>query len=211
MARNSSFPKTIDKDKLLYVEGDDDFYFILKFLDHLNIKNIDVRSYGGKDNLSNVLGLLKSLSGFEEQVKVIGILRDADSNGPSAFQSVCSALRNNCFAVPEREMTFTNSVPAIAVKILPNAADEGKLETLLLKSVKNDPAMCCVNKFIECLKKNSIDFGDEEKTTVHAFLSTRKKPYKLIGTAAQCRYWNFECVEFSELKKFLISISNYNL
>ena len=61
---NAEESQTIEKSKLLLVEGPDDLSFFDALLRHLNRQDIDVRSYSGKDNLRPFLKGLPAFQGL---------------------------------------------------------------------------------------------------------------------------------------------------
>ncbi len=83
---NAEESQTIEKSKLLLVEGPDDLSFFDALLRHLNRQDIDVRSYGGKDNLRPFLKGLPAFPGFVNVVS-LGITRDADDYADRTFGS----------------------------------------------------------------------------------------------------------------------------
>jgi hypothetical protein len=69
--------KLITKPKILIGEGNDELRFFQSFLKHLNIDDVMVKSYQGKDSLSTYLKTLTVRPDFSQLVS-IGITRDTD-------------------------------------------------------------------------------------------------------------------------------------
>ena len=62
--------------------------------------DIEVRQYGGKDNLGPFLRALVATSSFQN-VTSLGIFRDADQDRDQAFRSVAGALQGANLPTPE--------------------------------------------------------------------------------------------------------------
>ena len=86
----------------LLVEGKDPCNFFGAFVDHLNIEELQIQDFGGVDELKGFLGVMVKQSGFHDTVRMLGIVRDAETSAQGAFQSVQSSLRNAGLPVPVR-------------------------------------------------------------------------------------------------------------
>ena len=189
--------------KLLLVEGRDEERFFPALLQHLNITDVQVVSYGGKPNFGPSLRVFVVTDGFE-QVNSIGIVRDADTSADSALQSVRDNLRNVGLAVPDDFLVSTDSFPKVSIFVMPNNSGEGELETLCLEAFRDDPAMRCTEDFVSCFSA-ALDELPENlvKAKMHAFLSSREKSYLHIGEAADAGYFPWNNSAFSALARFL--------
>ncbi|MFH1097596.1 MAG: DUF3226 domain-containing protein [Candidatus Desantisbacteria bacterium] len=197
--------------KLLVVEGKDEEKFFGALLNHLKIIDIQISSRGGKTGINDCLLHLKTERGFN-QLCSLGIVRDADTNPSSAFQSVCDALRKAGLPVPKAPLITTEGDLRVGVMILPEEDCPGALEDLCLKSVKEDLAILCVEGYFQCLNEKGIHVPTDEpsavnvaisKAKVHAFLASRKNPEKRLGEAAHAGDWNLESSAFDNIKQFL--------
>ncbi len=97
----SSTPQALSKPKLLIGEGKEEVDFFTAFLNHLNISNVQVEQYGGKQGLPRYLRTLVVRPGYLNVVS-LGITRDADNSAQSAFESVCSSLHRASLPVPSQ-------------------------------------------------------------------------------------------------------------
>ena len=205
--QNPQSPQPITYNKLLLVEGQDAFQFFKALLRHLNLlSDIEIRNFGGVNDL-DFLGTLDITPGFDRVIS-LAIIRDAESNDAvSAFDSVSSKLKQTGFDVPLRPMTSTGGSPKISVFILPDCINNGSLETLCLQTVKNDPAIPCVDQFFTCIQNNGLSVPKNiQKANLHAFLSSRERPNLLLGEAAHAGYWPWNHSALDLLKKFLNNI-----
>ena len=209
IAKSPSDTVTIELKRFLAVEGQDEVYFLNALLNKMNIEGVEVQEIRGIDNLRNKIPVLIRTPGFSD-VEMFGIIRDADSNVQSAFQSVRDLLVREELLKPNGLSTITSQFsqgnPRVGIFIMPNNSSEGMIENLCLESVKNEPIMQCVNNLFKCVN-NKIDELERPrnlaKSKVQVFLATRPKLVCSVGLAAAKGYWNFDSKEFSELKTFL--------
>lgn len=193
----------ITETKLLVVEGKDEVYFFEALKTHLGLTGIKIRDCEGKENMRPFIKALPKTPGFNGLIS-LGLIRDADTDAQSAFQSVCDALKDADLAVPSEPSVFTGDSPRVIIMILPNGFDPGMLENLCLDSVVDDPAMTCVDEYFECLKKKYGKLpGKMPKAKVHAFLVSREEPDKRLGEAAKAGYWPWDSQAFEQVKQLL--------
>jgi hypothetical protein len=211
-------PKPITHSIQLAVEGISALYFFRALLRSINIINqIQIQNFGGNEELENFLLALKNTGDFNTVVS-IGIIRDAESNHPSnAFKSVCSALRDVELYQPSQPEKFEGANPRIGVLILPNANECGMLETLCLQSVSNDPAIKCIEDYLDCLRSNCLQEPIDESHNIHkarvqaflasrTFLSPKRRNIWLLGQAADKGDWQWDSPAFDHVKLFLTSL-----
>ncbi|MDY6806907.1 MAG: DUF3226 domain-containing protein [Cyanobacteriota bacterium] len=200
----------LDRKILLIGEGLDEVRFFKSLLKNLEISDVLVESYQGKDNLGNYLNTLKDRTYDFSELTSIGITRDADNLPPkSAFDSICSRLLKVGLPVPNKIGEKTFVTPSVNIFIFPNNRDSGMLEDLCLESVKDDGAMSCVEQYLECVKNNANREPDNlAKAKLHAWLASKEKPDKRLGEAAEAGYWDWESAAFDGLKEFILSLIN---
>jgi len=197
----------IEKPRLLIVEGEDDNRFFNSLLSSMGIDNIQVLPIGGKIKIRENLALIKK-DARSHVLESIGIIRDADDDPNSAFQSVCDSLKINGFSVPRSENEFTTEKPRVGVMILPGNNSKGALEDLCLMSEKDNPIMLCVEQYFDCLKmKQGKVPSSLGKAKIHVFLASKiADPTKRLGESAEAGYWDWNNERFSTLKEFLNGI-----
>lgn len=210
-------PIQISSEKIILVEGDDEINFFDAFLRHLELKDIQLMDFKGKDNLKNIILEFVDNSNFN-LVKSYCIIRDADKSAKSAFQSVADLLKKYKQPCPKKNAQFAHSEKLkVGVYIVSDHFGKGMLEGLCLATVKDHPIMPCVDDLFTCFKsklvgktpekphskKNHFYPKNESKAKSLAFLSGMYEPANSIGIAAQQNCWNFDHESLSELKKFL--------
>lgn len=197
----------ITYEKILAVEGHDAFQFFKALLRQLTLlTNIEIRNFGGVGDLSDFLDLLVITPGFE-RVTSLGIVRDAETNAESAFQSVCGGLSMAALSVPEHPMSIADGNPKVSVFILPDCENPGMLETLCLRTVSDDMAMVCVEEYFRCTQNQGLALpSNMPKAQVHAFLASKPHPGFLLGQAAHEGYWPWNHPAVDKIKQFLRDI-----
>ncbi|HAA26404.1 MAG TPA: hypothetical protein DCE56_00400 [Cyanobacteria bacterium UBA8553] len=199
----SSTPQALSKPKLLIGEGKEEVDFFTAFLTHLNISDIQVEQYGGKQGLKSYLRTLVVRPGYLDVVS-LGITRDADNSAQSAFQSVCNCLNRASLPVPSQPREIVGDNPQVSVMILPDGQNTGMLEDLCLAAVVTDPVLQCVDDYFDCVYTTvGREPNNKAKARVHAWLSSQIEPDKRLGEAAKAGYWPWDSPGFDSLKQFL--------
>ncbi len=194
----------ISYSKVLLVEGRDAFHFFMALLRHLGmLTEIEIRNFGGIDDLTKYLETLRITPGFTN-VNSMGIVRDAEANATSAFDSVCSSLRRVGINVPQHPMAMATGQPNVSVFILPDCSNPGMLETLCLQAVRDEAAILCVKRYFQCLDEQSVTLpANKPKAQLQTFLASRARPGLLLGQAAHAGYWPWDNPAFASPKQFL--------
>ncbi|MGC6485561.1 MAG: DUF3226 domain-containing protein [Candidatus Puniceispirillales bacterium] len=92
----------------------------------------------------------------------------------------------------------------VGVFILPDGVSPGSIETLCKRTLEKLPSDHCIASFIDCMKQeNSYESNSEDKTYIHAFLSSRGNPMRTVGEAAHAKVWDFSNSAFDELAEFV--------
>ncbi|MCR5778201.1 MAG: hypothetical protein K6G84_12440 [Lachnospiraceae bacterium] len=207
-----------DSKVLVLCEGVDEKFFFMWFLDYYKKKGvrsynlIQIEDIGGINDVQTQMALWKNTHGFE-QIKVIGVIRDAEKNAIGAESSVRKALRDNGFSVPSEAFEICKEesrIPSVYA-ILPGFRDENKklvngaLEDLCLAILKDDQAdvsIESVNDFLaEYGKEFHKDYPRIHKNKLHTYFSADDRFVDLkIGEAAKVGAFNFEAVEMQKYK-----------
>ena len=195
-------PGDIDSGIQLLVEGNDQRNFFEAFKAHLSLPNIQIQNFGGVDELRTFLPALVNMARFHT-VSSVGIVRDAEESGASAFQSVQSSLRNAGLSLPDRPEERTAASPAVTVMILPGGAQGGMLETLLCETFEGSPMDGCIDGFFACAEALPGSVARSDKARAHAYLATQAKPHLSVGVAAKNGYWDLNHSAFGSVRSFL--------
>lgn len=190
----------------LLVEGKDDFNFFETLIRRLGRTDVEVRDYGGRDRLRSFLLELRKSAGFTE-VRVLAITRDADGPVTDARRSVSDAATDAGLPEPRAGdgAPGDDAVPEVRIHIL--GGDGGMLETLLNRTVEEEPEQRCVEEFLQCVEeKRGREVRNPHKSRVHAWIATRDHPEVSVGVAAQKDYWPLEHRVLDDLRSFLRSL-----
>ena len=104
------------------------------------------------DEFKGFLGVMVKQSGFHDTVRMLGIVRDAETSAQGAFQSVQSSLRNAGLPVPAHPGEPASAAPAVNVLILPGDGAPGMLETLLCRTFADTAVDRCIDDFFRCFE-----------------------------------------------------------
>ena len=199
----------VEGDVLLLVEGIEDARFFRAFLRWLGKTDVQIAHVGGKDEfrpfLINTLRNAQSLN----QLRRLGIVRDADKSATSALQSLQNALVAARFPALSQALTVAQSNGlAVSLAILPDGESVGDLEELCLHSIDNTPEFACVGKYIECRVREGAQMADHRlaKTKVHTYLAVGidgKDPGLRLGEAAEAGVWDWNSPAFAQITDFL--------
>jgi hypothetical protein len=193
-------PETIEKHKLLLVEGKDDKNFYSNLLNHLGIEDIQIISINGKGQFSEEINALQLATGFS-QVKSIGIIRDADNNANGAFQSLSAILRRNHLHPPDISgQVIEHSGIKIGIFISPDNQNIGAVEDLIIQSINNAEYFGCVENFFMCPHEERLI---SSKAKVQAYLALLEPLANNIGYAAMQNHWNWDHDCFASIKAFM--------
>jgi len=212
---------TITTTNVILVEGRDQIYFFKSIIEKSGYRDITIINYGGVDQLRGRFPVILKTPGFRENVKSIGIVRDAETNAESAIQSVSSILSLHGFprTIGVLNPAKRNDGLKAVIFIMPGQGFSGMIEDLCLESVRDDPAMCCVEAFINCIQNkylqqelsNGSGFTCRlSKAKLHAFLASREEPGLKFGEAISRGYIPLDNSCFNEIKTFMQIVSSVN-
>ena len=201
-------PTNITAKKLFAVEGLDEKNFFEKLLPLMGINDFQVEDVGGKTKFATKFPALIKTQGFDNpdqtpKVTHLAIIRDKE--GDNAFDSVKNIVSKSGLKPPEEHARFSDGTPRVGIFIMPGSEMKKgtMLEDLCLKSVESNPAMSCVNQFVDCISKLPSPPTNMSKTKVQTFLAAQPEIVASLGIGAQKNYWDFDSSAFDELKTFL--------
>ena len=190
--------------KLLLAEGVDDCWMFDAVIRGECINDIQVVSYGGRNNLRNYLEVLSKTEGFDE-VRSIGVAMDAETCSKSAQQSISSALGSVELPIPQQPLICeTSGQRTSAFLIIPHEQPSGALEHACFDSVPDDPVHHCVDSYLDCISRSTAA-GPlpkwQHKARMHAFLASRPNPALRLGeTFQKGDIWDLNSEAFSPMR-----------
>ena len=195
--------------KQVIVEGLDDVRIVESLCRHLEINDVAVQQCGGYDSLRPFLRAFVSDPEFA-QVRSLAVIVDADSDAISRRQGVADALLNASLPRPERPLEpVSESGLSVTYLVVPHDGGGTMMEDVCLSSVRDDPAMACVDRYFECISRADT-LGPRPvwtaKARVHAFLASRERPDLRLGEAAQRGVWRFGTDAFRPMTSLLAEL-----
>lgn len=196
-----------EKPALLLVEGKEDVRFFKVLVSHLRITNTQIRDMRGKSQMNNTLLAMKSEQKFLDHVVSLGIIRDADANAESTFDSICSSLKKAKLAIPRKRFEVIDGNPKVSVLVVPTYQEFGMLEDVCFASASDTQKVIdCVEDYFGCLP-HRLEPHVLPKAKLQVYLAG-KKPELRLGEAAEAGFWNWEHEVFQSIKDFLQQLSS---
>lgn len=202
----------IIKSKLLLAEGADALHFFIAACGAFGVDDVQVRDFGGINDLLPHLKTLPLLPGYEK-VDTIVIARDAEKNPETAIANVKKSLRQVDLPVPANPFEFAGTAPRVAYVIFPgfqtdakgkNTLSAGTLEDLCLEIVKDNTTFECVDQYLECLRSKGRKITRPHKTKLHSYLAGENDFVgKKIGEASMAGAWDWNHVRLKPFKNVI--------
>lgn len=220
MARKTN--NKIRKQHLILCEGRDAEEFLIAYLNSDALSDIpsfsndfQVMDFGGNENLSNYIELLKNMEGFE-QVKTILIIRDAERNATTSMKQIQSNLQKNGIPVPETTYCWQGETLKVGFLLFPtcnSTVQVGTLEDLCLSILKENNNQVIIHEIIAFMKnlENNYNrtFPHEFKTKLHSYFSITDDFVSMkIGEAARAQAFDWNHENLIPIKNFLLEIIN---
>ncbi len=205
---------------VLLVEGEDDRFFFEHLIKHIyedtsnsEILTETVQFFISKGK-TRFKELIKSIAKTKNSsnIRKLALIRDIDNEDVDSdllpkLKSYFTDIDEIDFTLPlDNPTEFPSGAVSVGFFFLPDNKSSGKLETLCLQAIKNDPKYVdinrCIKAFLECASELNITL-DLEKTEVKAFCSLFAD-IRYIGGAVQRNLINFNSEVFQELKEFTL-------
>lgn len=209
---------------LILCEGIDEKLFFMWYLDYLkkqpmyaNFSEIQLEDIGGNEDIKRQLGLWKLVSGFE-QLKTIGIIRDAEKDADAAIRSINQCFTDNEFAAPDAPFAIkiNDNAPNTIYGVLPGfnengVLQNGTLEDLCLQILKDAQSETKMDMIQEYLKELQAKFDYQihhiHKSKLHTFFASDDEYIgKKIGEAAKIGAFDFESPRLAPFRRMFESL-----
>ena len=220
MARKTN--NKIRTQHLILCEGRDAEEFLIAYLNSDALSStpafsndFQVMDFGGNENLSNYIELLKNMQDFE-QVKTILIIRDAERNTTNSIKQIQSTLQKSGLPVPETTYSWKGESLKVGFLLFPtcdSTVQVGTLEDLCLSILKEHNSQIIIQEimtFMKTLENNyNRTFPHEFKTKLHSYFSITDNFVSMkIGEAARAQAFDWSHENLIPLKNFLMKIIN---
>jgi hypothetical protein len=154
-----------DQPTLLLVEGRDDQYLAKKMLEILNVSSVQIHGMNGnRTNWPASLKLIAKERDLHGVIHSVGLVRDADNDVVSAFQSCSDALRSAGFPVPTSAgQVVTGDRVRSGIYLMPSCWDTGDLETLLVQAVSPPERVTMARSYIDEISRHDMPSPPDNK------------------------------------------------
>ena len=207
-----SSKSSIEKPVAIAVEGKDYRYMLKSQVDDApDLQDVELWDFMeiGRGKLSRWLSMFRTLEGFENRVRAIGVIRDAEDNAAGMADSIKSAFGNNGFPIPDGPMVVTSGRPAVGFLLIPDGADSGCLEHAVLQAASPDLPMQCVEQYLDCVENGSRNPNPNwrAKMKVHALIAAGKKPARTLSESVRAGLWDTEHAALRVMMDFIRKLS----
>lgn len=181
------------RDRLLVVEGDFDFGFLRELLDRNGRRKVQILPVDGRKKIS-ARTQVRILADDKDQLRWIGVARDADADASAALRSLQGTLRQlqkirGWIPIPDeawRRMD-NGSGRSVTLFVFPEGEASGDIERWIWSALKDDTIASCVDRYVSCLSDAEVELPRVWKTRVYAYLSALARPEMPLRAAARAQ------------------------
>ena len=198
---------TLNRPGIVLCEGQDEVRLLQVLSRDLGIDSLQFIDCGGCVQFHSRIKLVMVAPG-RQQVRAIGIVRDAEDDANGAKASVQDRLREQRLPVPDKPLTRAamEGKPDTVFLIVPPDRPAGMMEDLILECLAEHPAKSCHETFFDCLRHAQVDLsGEPQKRRLQALLAAMPSDglAKGIGEAAEKGILPMAHPVLSDLRHFL--------
>jgi hypothetical protein len=190
---------------LVLVEGSDDQAVIAALVEHEGLEGFQIHNMGGKSSWTTRVRAIVVDPGFKDNVRALGLVRDADNDATASWQSCKAALEAADLVAPAQVGEVAPGEPATCVAIVPSADGIGAIEEVCLASLPAD-RMACIGSYFECIDGDDGPAWRASKALVQAYLASLDPLARSLTIAARKRQLDVAHVAFDELRSFLYGL-----
>ncbi|MBI2301537.1 MAG: hypothetical protein HYU66_21755 [Armatimonadetes bacterium] len=177
-----------------------------------------VEHVGGQGAFAEAVGPALQATGRED-LRALGIVRDAETGAAGSLQSAVHALRKHGLLAadevlePGRVAPRRDDRPALGVLVLPDGEASGAVESVVLASISESERMGCVRAYMACLADHGVELGEtverDKRTLGVWFWSYPIRKGKAVNLLDAPRlntdgaYWNWSHSAFGSLRQFV--------
>ena len=192
--------------KLLLVEGQDEVGFFTGLLNYLQIEDVQIVDYGGRNAFRPQMEAYTREPTFSE-IRSMAVIVDADLSANSALQSIQDTLDHFGLPTPQTFLLPAGDSPQVSIFVMPDNSSSGALEDLCLEALANDPAMQCVDNFLQCVEAACLQPPQSQyKARLRALLASLDDSEARLGIRSRRSAglpWDWDHPAFAELAQFL--------
>jgi len=193
--------------RIIFVEGQDDAWFIDKLLEELQAdpKDVGVIFLEGNGALDKELRLLLKSSGYVQR-KTLGIafLLDADADAAATSARLVSFLEKQAIPGPEHgSIAPYDEGRVVGIYIFPDGTQPGELEDLLLKTVQSDDRLTIVTSALSTVEDKYGKLPKRSKRVARMYLSVLDIKPCGIGRAYCENVFTSDHADVNNVRQFL--------
>jgi hypothetical protein len=201
-------PLAFSRPHVFLVEGLTDQSLVGKLAEVLNLEldDIHVHAMGGKDtDWRSFLHDISQDFAFQDNVRSIGLIRDADQDANAAFASCRNALSKAELALPDAPGdVVSDGRVKTGIFIVPGQSRPGFVEHLLVESI---PAIRrdLADSYLQAVRDVPLDApSDNPKHLIEAFMAgTRRSPSSMRVGLLSGVVFDLSSPTFAELSRFV--------
>jgi uncharacterized protein DUF3226 len=193
----SNYLYSFEEPHVVLVEGKEDQALVAALIDHEGLQGFHVHDMIGKDGWTGKLRAICRVRGFGKVVS-LGLVRDADTNGQTAWTSCRTSIAAARLPLPSLPGQLQPGRPSVAVAIIPGVDSTGALEELCLPSFQPE-RMTCVDGYFQCLASPSAS----SKAIVQTYLAGLQPSRRDLAVAARHRALDLTHPTFNSLRQLL--------
>ena len=209
---SQGYQESIRESRLLLVEGREDVRVFEELSTHWGFSGIQIIDMEGITNLRRQLSVLVRDPGFQN-LRTLGIARDADNDSQNAFASVRDALAavpSLRVGLPTRPGVRGTGRPATVVLIVPDNASPGNLESMLNRTKSGDAIEGCIDGYFACLSELAgvKPAGARlDKARAYARIAASSNPARSVGHSVRATgVWDLDHESLNPVKEFLAQL-----
>ena len=202
--------RTVRAPFIILVEGQDDLWFLDELLHSLALSPtlIQTMDYGGSGELPRYLeNLLREDIVLDGEVRGVLVTGDADTYVGQLPYKVNRAVKAAGFSdLKDRALqNVAGATPGrMGLFLIPESGTLGALETLLLRTVKEEASVKDARALVE--KHYNETAPKNDKHVTQAYLSTKPKLSRGAGFGTRIGYFNIEDAALNDLKTTIKSL-----
>lgn len=186
---------------LILVEGGDDQAVIAAMIRHEEVDGFRVHNMTGNSTWASRLAVIVKDSSFQDNVRSLGLVKDADTNPRATWDSCVGVLGALNLPVPTAVVTLARGNCSTVILVVPDNQSNGAIEELCFRAFDTS-RLECVERYMACIRA-AEDFRASGKNRIQAYLAGLRTAPRDIAVAANRNLLDMSDTAFDELRKFV--------
>ncbi len=202
--------RQIERPVAIAVEGSDYFYTLLsRIKDDPAFATVQLWNFSEppNDTARQWISFLRTLRGYDERVKAIGLIRDAEASAEKSRAELRTAFAGNGLPIPIEPMTVAGGRPATGFLVMPHGRETGCLEHAMLEATRPNAPVVCAGEFLSCVNRPVKNENWRAKVRVHAMIAAGENPAMTLGQSISGgELWNFAHPSLAVMSDFIAAL-----